>query len=272
MITEIIIPPKIKIIKSFVFSGCKSLKEVIFSNKSKLEKIEKHAFSGCLLLNKINIPKTIVNLSFKAFINTPSLQSMMTESNQQFCVMNDNSVYTKNGELIFVPRNLQQFKISKNCAKIHSGSFCGPNLNSVFYSDNSLIKIEQLSFAHCTQLKEITIPSTVQFIGNEAFIDCQCLEKVEFQSESQIKEIPKFCFAFSALKSIILPSSVEMINHSSFFLCRNLKKINLFNSNLKYIGDYAFAETNIEEIKCPSSLKFIGNHAFGEIKSLTKLI
>ena len=131
-----------------------------------------------------------------------------------------------------------------------------------------MIEIEKCGFAHSTRLLQIKIPKSVQKIGEDAFIDCQRLQKVDFDESCQLKEIPKFCFAFSGLRTINLPPSIEIINHSSFYFCLNLTDVNLSNSNLKYIGEYAFAETNIEQIKFPSSLQFICNHSFDGNKTL----
>ncbi|KAK8840106.1 hypothetical protein M9Y10_031043 [Tritrichomonas musculus] len=270
-ITEISIPQNIKIIKKFTFNGCQHLKEVVISGKSNLESIEKYSFSGNIALEKINIPKTINKLSYNAFINTPSLISIMNESNKHFIVNDDNCVYSKDNSLRFVPRNLSEYKIKEKCLVIHSGAFCGPNLESVAFSDSSLVRIEKCAFAHSVRLKKIVIPSSVQKIGNEAFIDCQNLETVEFMPSCLIKEIPKYCFTNSGLKIINLPSSVEVIRKGSFYLCKDLTNINLFDTKVEYIDDFAFSGTNIEELKFPSSIKFIGSHAFEGIKSLKEV-
>ncbi|KAK8895234.1 hypothetical protein M9Y10_023676 [Tritrichomonas musculus] len=268
-ITEINIPREIETINKFVFNGCQKLKEVKIAQNSKLQRIEDFSFSGTLSLKKINLPKTVTSLSYKAFINTPSLVSIMSESNQYFTVMENQAVFSKKDRnLIFVPRNLKKFKVPKNCAIIHSGAFCGPNLESVQFSDNSLICIEECGFAHSIKLNAISIPNSIQKIENEAFIDCQNLEVVDFMSPCQLKVIPKFCFAFSGLKTIKLPSTIEIINHSSFYYCQNLQNINLSELNLRFIGDSAFCGTNIQEIKFPSTIQFIDNHSFESTKSL----
>ncbi|KAK8837595.1 hypothetical protein M9Y10_036126 [Tritrichomonas musculus] len=270
-ITSIKIPSKVEVIKKFTFNGCKYLKEVIFSNNSQLHSIKDNSFSGDLSLEKINLPKTIKKLSHMAFINTPSLESILNESNQYFNVLEDKTVYENDCSLVFVPRTVQKFAIDKKCQIIHSGAFCGPNLQEVSFHDSLLLNIGQLSFAHCTALKEITIPKSVEKIGEETFIGCQNLEKVVFEKESQIKEIPKFCFAFTGLKFIDLPQSIEKIGNSSFYFCINLKRINLHETNVLYIGRNAFLDTDFEEVKFPSSLRFIGNNAFGGNKSLARI-
>lgn len=195
----------------------------------------------------------------------------MLESNDKYYVMSDNEIYMKNDinfELIFVPRYLKRFKIIQNCSKINSGSFCGPNINEVIFPDLSLTCIGNCAFAHSTGLKKIILPQSLLTIEDEAFIDCQNLEIVEFAQSSQLREISKNCFAFSGLVSIDLPNSIEIINDSSFYFCIYLKYIDISSTKVKYIGDSAFSGTSIEEIKFPSTIKYISKHSFENTKSL----
>ncbi|KAK8892635.1 hypothetical protein M9Y10_029874 [Tritrichomonas musculus] len=267
-ITKINIPPGIKTIQKSVFNGCKFLKEVKISSKSELESIEEYSFSGNLSLEKINIPTSISKLSYKAFINTPSLNQIMNESNGNFIVNKNNDVYLKDQSLIFVPRNLTHFEVNKNCSVIHSGSFCGPNLETVSFQDETLIRIGESAFAHSTSLKKITFPKSIKKIGSDAFIDCQNLETVIFDSNCPLKRIPKSCFAFSGLKNVILPRFVEIIDHFSFFSCKNLKNIDLYETNVRFIGDSAFCDTSIEKVQFPPTIQFIENNSFEATKSL----
>ncbi|KAK8893013.1 hypothetical protein M9Y10_030270 [Tritrichomonas musculus] len=267
-ITEINIPPGIKTIKKSTFNGCQFLKAVTFPIKSKLEKVEDYSFAGTLSLETINLPKTFKTLSFKAFINTPSLLYIMNKPNPNFRVLKNYSVYGKDGSIIFVPRNLTKFRVLEDCHIVHSGTFCGPNLERVSFSDNSLISIEECAFAHSTALKRVHLPNSLRSIGDECFIDCQSLERLDFEPVTKIKEIPKFCFAFSGLKNIRLPLSVEIIQDSSFCNCHNLKSVNLIDTNAKYIGNNAFSDCKLNEIKLPSSVRFIGINAFAGNRSL----
>ncbi|KAK8884115.1 hypothetical protein M9Y10_043220 [Tritrichomonas musculus] len=267
-ITEINIPPNVTSIKEFTFSGCNFLKEVKISNNSNLESVGQFSFAGDLSLEKVNLPKTVKSLSYTAFINTPSLRSIMKQSGQSFNVLTCNAVYSKDETLVFVPRNLKQFRLNLDCSIIHSGAFCGPAIEKVEYSDSSLICIEKCGFAHSTNLKRITIPSSVKKIEEEAFIGCSSLKTVKFQSKSGIRKIPKYCFAFCALKSIKLPDSIEVIDDSSFLSCNELHEVNLFETKVKFIGDSAFFNTSIEKVVFPPTIQFIENHAFENIKTL----
>ena len=110
---------------------------------------------------------------------------------------------------------------------------------------NFLICIEKCGFAHSTNMKRITIPSSVKKIEEETFIGCSSLKTVIFQSKSGIRKIPKYCFAFCALKSIKLPDYIEVIDDSSFLSCKELHEVLLFETKVKFISDSSIFNTCI---------------------------
>ena len=96
-ITEIFIPEGIKIIGAEAFSGtnieslnipssvetiedgafrnCQSLKEVTFSDKSRLKTIGKKAFDKCVILREISLPPTVTTVGENAFHSCRCLKS-----------------------------------------------------------------------------------------------------------------------------------------------------------------------------------------------------
>jgi hypothetical protein len=65
-------------------------------------------------------------------------------------------------------------------------------------------------FRHCG-LVSISIPESVEFIGDFCFSDCYKLAKVEISQKSKLREIGKSAFSQSRLRHIALPVSVEFI-------------------------------------------------------------
>lgn len=268
---EFPIPANVNIIEEGLLSSCLQLKRTTFSAKSKARVIKKYAFSNNPLLQIVRAPKTIQELSGKAFINTPSLITLFNESNALFEVTKDLTVYGKDRSLVFVPRHVTSVLVLPKCPVIHSGAFCGPKLKSVQFLDESLLMIERCAFAHATALKTISLPKSLQVIGSDAFVGCQGLETVTFDSKCQVLNIPKFCFAFSGLKKIDLPYAIRHIQHSAFYFCTDLKQINLADTNLQHIDIKAFANTAITKITFPQSLKSIYSLCFDGNKSLTTI-
>ncbi|MDO4504222.1 MAG: leucine-rich repeat domain-containing protein [Clostridia bacterium] len=91
-------------------------------------------------------------------------------------------------------------------------------------------KIPGYAFSHNPKLKEVTIQSGVETIGEEAFRDCTSLEK------------------------ITIPNSVNKIEHEVFADCTSLKEVTI-QSGVKEIGVYAFYScTSLKEVTIPSSV------------------
>ncbi len=99
--------------------------------------------------------------------------------------------------------------------------------------------------------------------GKEAPWDCwrkKC-EKVVF--EEGITEIGAgYLYDFDKIKRIELPQSLQIIQKEAFMECRNLDAIE-FPSQLKEIGENAFAFCKLKEVNLPKSVKEIGEFAFG---------
>ena len=109
-------------------------------------------------------------------------------------------------------------------------------------------KVEQEQFKFCDTLEEITIPRTVNTIEKEAFCACDKLQRVEFESDSQL----------------------TAIENNAFYRTKELKQINLPTS-LREIGDYAFSRSGLIEIVIPEGVTSIGNNVFEECTSLTTI-
>ena len=137
------------------------------------------------------------------------------------------------------------------------GSFLGVGYDfpkqTIFIEDgvivnlpNTLTTIGDSAFSGSV-IKNITLPSNLEIIGEGAFEDS---------------------FDCSILESIKIPKSVHTIEDAAFNSNSNLKSLTFEvdeegSSNLKTIKSSAFSETSIENpIIIPSSVETIGNSAF----------
>ena len=111
-------------------------------------------------------------------------------------------------------------------------------------ADNALSSDEQAN-----HFRKVIIPSTVRFIGENAFYNNQYLEEVEFSrpTEAVITKIKERAFMnCSSLSSITLPSSLSEIGAFAFGGCSSLKGDSagkfFLPSNLSNIEEGAFFE------------------------------
>lgn len=158
------------------------------------------------------------------------------------------------------------------------------------------------SFQHCTQLKSITFPTTLETIGEFTRIQGLDVERIyikdlekwmnvsgtfktfntdyylrgklltNLQIPKGIKEIKDYAFhGCKSIKSVNIPEGVESIGYGAFMRCYNIESINMPNT-LKTIGDVAFAScTGLESINLPDSVTSIGRGAFDSCALLSRV-
>ena len=132
------------------------------------------------------------------------------------------------------------------------------------YKGKKIVGIGNNAFED-SSIESITIPSTVENIGDYAFYKCNALQTVTL-SEG-LKVIGCFAFAETAISEIKIPSTVEGIVSDTFKNCKKLKSVTL-NEGLKELGDAVFSGTSIESITIPSTLEEIAAETFKGCKEL----
>ena len=150
---------------------------------------------------------------------------------------------------------------------------------------DSLKIIRGHAFYKCTGLTgNLIIPENVTYIGEHAFNNCTGLTG-NLIIPNKVKTIGNnafyVCNGFS--DKLIIPNSVTSIGNYAFYRCTKFTELSFEeNSNLKTIGDYAFAgyyngsssDYKMEftgELIIPNSVTSIGSHAFNLCTKFTKL-
>ena len=124
--------------------------------------------------------------------------------------------------------------------------------------------IADFAFANDTEIEEIYIPSSYEYIGNSAFGGCTNLKKVVFAENSKLKTIGRLAFSVTRTKASDSDGTdddeveYELNNNP----CENLTTINLPDS-VKSIGTFAFYKcTSLNLNNIPSGLTKITQGAF----------
>lgn len=141
-------------------------------------------------------------------------------------------------------------------------------LSYIGFNKNSQIKaIGAYAFENST-FAEITLPATVESIGESAFCGNTRLKTITIPDG--VRDIkPSTFYKCIALQSFTMPESLKTIGDYALFYCNSLREL-VFNSKLESIGDRAFEKdwerefTN--DIIIPASLKSIGRDAFKNCK------
>lgn len=135
------------------------------------------------------------------------------------------------------------------------------------------------------KLTAITIPSSVEIIGADAFSGQSGLTKVVIDdvgawcetrfinlgSNPLTKGNGRLYLGSNEISDLTIPSSVRHINDYAFCNCKSLSSVTISNG-VKTIGDYAFSGcTNITAVTIPSTVKRIGQYSFAGCKNLSSL-
>lgn len=114
-------------------------------------------------------------------------------------------------------------------------------------------EIHNGAFSSCTALKDVTLPTTLQKIGNVVQKKNNLFAILGWQNGA---------FESCAIEEIQLPVALNYIGEGTFSNCKKLKRINLPN-NIETIMDGCFAGCNeLVEVFLPDNLLSIEREAF----------
>ena len=117
---------------------------------------------------------------------------------------------------------------------------------------NSVESIGDRAFKECTSLTSITIPDSVEGIGDWAFHNCTKLISVTIPDS--VKSIGDYAFQYcESLTSLTIPDSVERIGANAFCDCEDLINLTFKNKTLDEVKSMSYYPWGIEDesiIKC----------------------
>ena len=234
-----------------------------------IDRIEEDTFWACNQLTDIEIPSNVKSIGENAFEYSglslitfhEGLETIGECAFKQTKLKNvtfPSTVKTIDGHAFYLCEYLSDVTFNEGLKTIGENAFD----NCIFYS--------------CT----ITIPSTVESIGTEAFADSKINRLV---LKNGIKEIGDRAFSICNFSNVEIPKSVTTIGINPFVWCRNLESITvdssnsnfkavdgvLFNKNITKLISYP-ANKDVTEYVVPSTVNTIGSAAtHGTVKLVT---
>lgn len=150
--------------------------------------------------------------------------------------------------------SVKKLIVESGVESITADAFADKKMLQSVVLNEGLKSIDARAFFNCTNLTEITLPSTLCSLGgNSGPVDGQA-------------------FYNTGIRSICIPGKLtELTNYANFGGCKNLETV-YFEEGVEEINMGSFRECpNLKEINFPTSLKVIERNSFQDCKSLKRV-
>ena len=232
------------------FDGCSGLTSVTIPTR--VTSIGNSAFSGCSGLTSVTIPNSVTSIGKNAFYGCSGLTSV-TWNAKNYPAFSSSSL----NPFYNIRTQITEFIIGDEVTSIPAYMCYG-----------------------MSNLKSVTLPTSVTSIGSYAFSICSGLTSIKVANGNNIYDSRNDCNAvietasntiIIGCKTTIIPTSVTSIGTSAFYGCSGLTSVTIGNS-VTSIGDYAFSGcSGLTSVTIPNSVTSIGGYAFWNCSSLTSV-
>lgn len=239
-----------------IASNINSVSEITFSNlvlPKYLRKINSNAFSGMDVTKSITTNSTVLtDIASNVFDETLYYKS-------------NNDMFILGSVLVKCQNTTGTIVVPEGVVSISDEAFNGGQVRTITLP-STLKYIGNRAFYNCTNLVSVEIPANVTEIGDQAFAICQKLAQVTFATSGvKLVKIGEGTFSeCSALTSINVPYTVESVGKEAFMNCRSLATVNFDNIKVD-------AETATTTVVAKSNLKELGESAFYNCNGLKQI-
>ena len=233
-----------------------------------------------------NVSFRLLNLKYPELVEEEVLSTEVTGEDLAEGVKDEYGVlYSKDGKRLLKGNvELKEYTVRKGTRVICDGAFGGicaffacSSLTSLTLP-SSLQSIGDSAFSYCNSLSSLTLPSSLQSIGDSAFSYCNSLSSLTLPSSLQSIGYRAFS-GCKSLSSLTLPSSLQSIGGGAFTGCTSLRSV-ICNQFYKVIGQMLLSSDGTQviaywgensEVTIPEGVQSIGDSAFWGCSSLISL-
>ncbi len=190
-------------------------------------KIQSEGFASCSKLTTVQIPATVKNIGYSAFIGAGLVSVSLPAS-----------IIRIEENTFFYCFNLTSVNLPPSIKYMGFAAFAYCNNLSSFTIPISVDSIAPLCFGNCTALQDIILPNSIKSMGMGVFQGCSTLPAVQLPTSLTL--IDSYLFSGClALASVTIPPSVTSIGMGAFNECRSLKTVTI-PASVNSIGNNAF--------------------------------
>ena len=304
-----------------VITGVNEREKTSYTIPNYVTAIGESAFQYCIEFSQIDIPDSVTEIGDYAFANI-ALKSItigkglehlgdyalgyggissisVSEQNAKFSVY-ENVLYNKNKtQFVYVPSNLEVFKVADGITQIKDFEFSNEDINGAPKTDhspylfqhielpNSVTEIGYCAFGKCTSLKSANLGGGITAIGPLAFDGCRFLESISIgaASEGNYTGLTIHRYAFldcNNIKTIRIEKDIEVILNQAFTL---LNPIDLYisdisswctfdaeNSLMRDVEHLYINDKLTTRLQIPDGVEKIAYNAFSSCLWITELV
>lgn len=256
-------------IPDYTFKDCKRLQSVVV--KGDLVYLGEGAFANCSALTNISFEGGVEFIAPRAFYYCMALKNFTLPSSD---IEFDDYAFEKTGiiNLIFeentriLHMGVSAFAECTALKNIYASASKYYTVNRNVLYDKEMKTLHMVSPG--TSLTVYTLPSTVEVIGEGAFLNSS-LSSFTCEENSNLKKIEANAFAECVnLVSVTLPDHEIEIGEFAFYQCNRLREINL--NQVTTLGQYALTGTNVIRVELPRNAN-IGTGAFYKCLNLIEV-
>lgn len=187
-------------------------------------------FYDCFGVETITLSASIASIGSEVFVGCANLTNINVDESSEYFKTENGNLYSKDGTTFVqyaIGKTDTAFEIPSTVTDIHDCAFYG------------------------SKLKNVSIPSTVKFIGRYAFTECINLDYNEYDNLKYLGNTQNPYLYLAECPTSVTTATV--------------------NPNCKFIGSQAFEECKITSIEIPNGVVAIGINAFAYCTALTSI-
>jgi len=269
---------------TYIFAGCKSLKNVDLSNVT--SNFGNYMFQNCTGLETFEFPNknSVSSYMFQGCTslrevtftgkNTYGISSYAFDGCSSLVEINVPTVTTISSYAFRNCTSLESVTVSKSVAPVGASAFEGCTSLKSFTIGTNGGTLGASAFKDCTSLESIDLGTKITAIPDYAFQNCVSLKSIEIPAT--VKTIGVSAFENTGLEVINLPASIVSFDTAtSFAACANLREFNapensttvksidgvLYNKAMTEIMIYPAAKEGTT-FELPETVTTIGSYAF----------
>ncbi|WP_083963664.1 leucine-rich repeat domain-containing protein [Spirochaeta cellobiosiphila] len=222
-LNEIQLPQSLVTIGKNAFADCSGLTRIEIPKGSSLSTLEAGAFEKCSSLEEIHFPVGLAAIGSRAFAGCTGLTHV--EIPEELKILNS--------DVFSGCKNLKEAVLPENLKEIRKNAFSGCDSLKSIDLPMGLERLGDRALAG-TALERISIPDSVQFLGEGVLGSCSFLWEVNLPSSITVWPDSLFCYDVS-LERISIPEGVTSLGEDCFRGCSRLKTLH-FPESLQEIG------------------------------------